>query len=417
LASYGKIKEISAVGYSIVDEKYTDFGTTKQNLLGAPIFDRDTLVIYNDAPPHVAAALILNTDYVVEDRSDEYSDLFGKEIYTKVRMITNSTGDLYFSRTDHGYFILAKDKINVSRRNCVLTGPESGGDAVYTSNAAGQLTILEDTVVTFADGAVDDEYTNQEINFVYKFQSNTSPTNWDISGETNGRYYFYIDIKSPWHFQEQMSDALEYGFTDLPPIHDLQDPTSPSTGQYYWNVTKQKSFEWSGSAWVEVIRVFIAEATLTSNVLSARFNYDFGATTKTLNTKWISGGEYLYTIANEPNITSLFSDSSAGYSVDLSTYVPNSAMTVTQFSYTLDSDSFVRLTTYPDNTYSAQAGEFDITVPVDGQTAGFQDRGINHLGIGYNQHRVKDASYFVMDARINQTSDFKMFLIGFKVKE
>lgn len=48
----------------------------------------------------------------------------------------------------------------------------------------------------------------------------------------------------------------EFGSTSLEPIESPAMPTSPSIGQMWFNTTQNLWYEWSGSSWVEVIRVF-----------------------------------------------------------------------------------------------------------------------------------------------------------------
>lgn len=98
-------KNLSSTGYTVTDELYTNFGTTKKSLEKWPAFKVDGFAIYTDEAPHAGDPLIQDTDYVLEDIDANKSTEYGEDIYSKVRMINNSTGDIYISYTGIGSYV------------------------------------------------------------------------------------------------------------------------------------------------------------------------------------------------------------------------------------------------------------------------------------------------------------------------
>ena len=98
-------KNLSATGYTVTDELYTNFGTTKRILNNWPAYKGASLAIYTDATPHAGDALIQDVDYVLEDIDSAKTTEYSENIYTKLRMINNSTGDIYISYVGLGSYV------------------------------------------------------------------------------------------------------------------------------------------------------------------------------------------------------------------------------------------------------------------------------------------------------------------------
>lgn len=65
-------------------------------------------------------------------------------------------------------------------------------------------------------------------------------------------YWLYWDV-------DFITGELTRGFTTLPPVDQPTAPPSPSTDQHWFDTTVNVMKVWSGSAWIEKIRVFVAE--------------------------------------------------------------------------------------------------------------------------------------------------------------
>jgi hypothetical protein len=99
----------------------------------------------------------------------------------------------------------------------------------------------ESTVITFADGTADYLFTESE----------TINNAWPgpFTGGTD--YWLYWDI-------DKTTGIRTFGTTIIEPTfgNSASRPVSPSANQHYFDTTLNKMLVWSGSRWVETLRVF-----------------------------------------------------------------------------------------------------------------------------------------------------------------
>jgi len=103
------IKNFSATGYSIVDEMYSNFGASSIKLEGWPLYKKAGFAIYEDTSPHADDALIEGVDYTLDNLDVAQTQSFGEDIYTKLTMLTHTTGDIYITYTAIGSYVDADD--------------------------------------------------------------------------------------------------------------------------------------------------------------------------------------------------------------------------------------------------------------------------------------------------------------------
>lgn len=82
---------------------------------------------------------------------------------------------------------------------------------------------------------------------------------------STGTYWLYFDF-NPHTF------VRTFGTTTLSPINQNIVPTTPATGQHWFNTTTNQMFVWSGSVWNPVIRVFACKFVAPATFLSLGSN-------------------------------------------------------------------------------------------------------------------------------------------------
>ena len=110
------VKNFSIAGYDIVDELYTDFGTTESALEGWPAFRAAGFAIYEDETPHAGSPLQLGVDYELGGKDTRKSYELGEDIYTTLTMLTHDTGNIYITYNSIGSYVDA-DEVQELRSN------------------------------------------------------------------------------------------------------------------------------------------------------------------------------------------------------------------------------------------------------------------------------------------------------------
>ena len=100
----------------------------------------------------------------------------------------------------------------------------------------------EQTIIAFADGTKDYLFT----------ESVTHIKPWGPFTLPNQDYWLYWNIN-------RVTGVRTYGHTTLTPVKAATAPTSPGTGQMWFDTTNMKMFEYSGSSWTQVLRVFVCK--------------------------------------------------------------------------------------------------------------------------------------------------------------
>lgn len=79
--------------------------------------------------------------------------------------------------------------------------------------------------------------------------------------------YLYVDTTTP--------SSPTYSFSALVPSYGYVAPSSPATDQHWFDLTAFIMNRWSGSAWVQVHRVFIGEAVTGASTVSSVVTYAY----------------------------------------------------------------------------------------------------------------------------------------------
>jgi hypothetical protein len=125
-------------------------------------------------------------------------------------------------------------------RNTVMSGPPSWLEAgtglqVVSQNGAAVATIADGFSV--AAGAVDDVF---EI---------PNATSWDLTASDTCYLYVEWDGSTP-----------RPGNSTLEPAYSPTAPTSPASGQWWFNIDTYEGQSWDGSAWVAAPRLYVGQA-------------------------------------------------------------------------------------------------------------------------------------------------------------
>ena len=84
---------------------------------------------------------------------------------------------------------------------------------------------------------------------------------WNFAFSDTSSYWLYFDI-------DVLDAKLTYGFTTLAPKFGLTRPSTPTTGENFFDKNINKMLEWNGGRWIEKIRVFagsLKNGNLTTN--------------------------------------------------------------------------------------------------------------------------------------------------------
>ena len=160
------------------------------------------------------------------------------------------------------------------RQGIVNHQTDTFGTPTFLDVNAGFVSLLTNndvTVVSFIHGQKDYLYTERlnQINAWGPFGANDYWLYWQLNPVTGLR---------------------EFGHTNLVPVIASDPPPSPGTGQMWFNPVINMWYEWSGSGWVEVIRVFACQLVGGVTPVSMSINSpDFRGTQVGLNVPTRSG--------------------------------------------------------------------------------------------------------------------------------
>jgi len=130
----------------------------------------------------------------------------------------------------------------VTIRQGIARVPDSPAFLALSSGVVNLIVVDDPVVVTFADGSADYLLTESEtINGAW-----TGP----FSGGTD--YWLYWDISKE-------TGTRTFGATTVAPHFGNTRPSSPSIDAHFFDTTINKMVVWSGSEWVERLRVFAAK--------------------------------------------------------------------------------------------------------------------------------------------------------------
>lgn len=127
------------------------------------------------------------------------------------------------------------------RQGIVRHQEDTSGNQEFLDVAGGYVTLVvspDPTVIAFVHGTAD-----------YLFTESTTVTNaW-------GPFTPGIDRWLYWDLN-LVTGVRTFGSTELEPLEQPNAPTSPFTGQMWFNTQTNMWFEFNGASWVEVVRVF-----------------------------------------------------------------------------------------------------------------------------------------------------------------
>ena len=137
------------------------------------------------------------------------------------------------------------------------------------------------TVITFAQGDKDYLYTERR----------TMAGAWGPFSAADYWLYWQLD---------GVTGARTFGATNLEPVTAPEAPTSPGTGQMWFNTNHKKMYEFNGASWIEVIRVFACKLVGGVTPISVSINSpDFRGTQVGLNVPSRSG-ELIFDLQGKP---------------------------------------------------------------------------------------------------------------------
>lgn len=148
-------------------------------------------------------------------------------------------------------------------RQTVLNGStDSSGFPNALSAGAGLAVTLTATGTAFLLSFAAGFDANGNIDYLGQFTANQSFSSLTAS-TTN---YLYVD-------RDSTTGALTTGFSTLLPVYQTIAPTSPATGQHWFDLNAFTMKRWSGSAWVVFQRVFVGEAIAGASTITTTVNY------------------------------------------------------------------------------------------------------------------------------------------------
>lgn len=152
-----------------------------------------------------------------------------------------------------------KYRLNISANNGHATLLYLGDLQMYdlTSGTATGVDILGATVPLVTTLAAGVSTAGLWQDYQITVNSNVSGAWGSFAASTT--YYLYQD-------RDTTTGVVTYGSTTLKPTYSPVSPTSPATGQHWFDLTSWQMKRWSGSAWVVFQRLFLGECT--TNTLS-----------------------------------------------------------------------------------------------------------------------------------------------------
>jgi hypothetical protein len=187
---------------------------------------------------------------------------------------------------------------------------------------------------------------------------------------STGTYWLYFN----WN---PKTFARTFGTTTLQPINQSTAPTSPATGQHWFNTATAQMQYWTGSVWSPVIRLFVAKFIGPSTFQSISINGpgSFQGTTVGNTTANVAAGMVVFDSSGYP----IFKHDGTFFTTEDQVFAEGSAITG------------VRLES---NVFTAQSASASI-IPVyeavgfnsNGQIyiAGYNDTGVTAIGLALQQ--------------------------------
>lgn len=160
-------------------------------------------------------------------------------------------------------------------RQTVLNGAvDSSGFPSALSIGAGLSVTLTGTGIPFLLSFAAGFDANGPVDYLGRFTANQT-----FSGLTaNTTCFLYVD-------RDSTTGALTIGFTTLAPTYQPAAPSSPATGQHWFDLSSFTMKRWSGSAWVVFQRVFVGACNTGASTVTAVFTYAYGGIYQSL---WIA---------------------------------------------------------------------------------------------------------------------------------
>ena len=155
--------------------------------------------------------------------------------------------------------------VSVTKRQTVFYGPVDANGAGNCLTKVGNDVKISATAVnvgmTWAAG-ID---TEGPVDRLYVYDADTTPGAW-VGFTTDGTFYLYIDYNS---------GTPTYGTSTLRPIYQAKTPTTPSTGQFWFDINNYVAYVYSGSTWVATERLYVGEVFVTGSALSTVTTYAY----------------------------------------------------------------------------------------------------------------------------------------------
>jgi hypothetical protein len=198
-------------------------------------------------------------------------------------------------------------RVHVPIRQTVLYGNTDGttGQANFLTTTSGlTVNLLATTtplVVTFAYNFNNDY---GQIDYIGKVTADVS-TAWSSLTANQSAVYLYID-------RNISSGQLTYGFSLLQPVYSTIAPSTPSTDQHWFDLNSFYMKRYSGSAWVNVQRVFVGECVTGASSVTSVITYALKG--QYFSDKWIPTTSTTYT--KDSNIGCLPVEATLWYSTD-----------------------------------------------------------------------------------------------------
>jgi len=182
--------------------------------------------------------------------------------------------DLRLRNTHLDGFLLTSRSFPGRRQATLVGSVDSNGQPNALTTPGGLSVTLNASsttpyIVSFAEGF---DNTGGALDYVGAFTSNQA-----IAVLANTTNYIYI--------QRNSLGVLSANFASQAPIYSRVAPSSPATGQHWFNTSPSGNtsagqrgmtmYSWSGSVWVANQRVFIGEAVTNASVVTSLINYAY----------------------------------------------------------------------------------------------------------------------------------------------
>lgn len=198
-------------------------------------------------------------------------------------------------------------------RQTVLCGPTTSGAADFLTGVGDNGLELVTGVSTaplricFADGF--DEYGERDL--LVSIDDDEALTGWTLT-EDNAPNYCYVQAST------FATDAtLTCAKSTLAPVYSTAAPGSPASGQYWFDIVGYKGYEWSGSTWQPVLRVYVGQATSSGSSVDNVISYAYQGRFYAVQSGDCSvGEENNFVINHNLGVTPLYLDATYKFVMD-----------------------------------------------------------------------------------------------------